>query len=194
MTTVYNNTYYYLPWINSVRNYRTYEEISQALKVQEVKGALVDLYVLSSHKHLFDDPRFRIVRVYDYKASYGVVLAGHSMKLEDCFTEHIKAFTASVFQKIEENVKESNLSFLYLMSHSATSSLKWFSNVSKLSECLSEVQVLSGVCSYPHPTKFWVSDAIFCKRYFSPEAERFFSSKDTMWKMCQAISNFAHKP
>ena len=65
----------------------------------------MDLYVLSSHKHLFDDPRFRIVRVYDYKASYGVVLAGHSMKLEDCFTEHIKAHTASVFQKIEENVK-----------------------------------------------------------------------------------------
>ncbi|XP_020624893.1 uncharacterized protein LOC110062358 [Orbicella faveolata] len=27
------------------------------------------------------------------------------MKLEDCFTEHIKAHTASVFQKIEENVK-----------------------------------------------------------------------------------------
>ena len=104
-TPKYINTYYCLALINSVRNYRTYEEISQALKVQEVKGALVDLYVLSSHKHLFDDPRFRIVRVYDYKASYGVVLAGHSMKLEDCFTEHIKAHTASVFQKIEENVK-----------------------------------------------------------------------------------------
>ena len=69
-----------------------------------MKGALVDLYVLSSHKHLFNDSRFRIVRVYDYKASYGVVLAGHSMKLEECFTEHIKAHAASVFQKIEDNV------------------------------------------------------------------------------------------
>ena len=88
-----------------MRNYQTYEEISEALRNGEVRGALVDLYVLSSHNHLFDDPRFRIIRVYDYKASYGVVLAGHSMKLEDCFTEHIKAFTASVFQKIEENVK-----------------------------------------------------------------------------------------
>ena len=65
----------------------------------------MDLYVLSAHKHLFEDPRFRIVRIYDYKASYGVVLAGHSMKLEDCFTEHIKEDAADVFQSIEENVK-----------------------------------------------------------------------------------------
>ncbi|KAJ7374213.1 hypothetical protein OS493_007287 [Desmophyllum pertusum] len=91
--------------MNTVRNYMTYEEISQALGDKEVKGALVDLYVLSSHKHLFDDPRFRIVRVYDYKASYGVVLAGHSMKLEKCFTGHIKAHAESVFKNIEENVK-----------------------------------------------------------------------------------------
>ncbi|XP_078352309.1 uncharacterized protein LOC144637005 [Oculina patagonica] len=91
--------------VNTVRNYKTYEEISQALADQEVKGALVDLYVLSSHKHLFDDPRFRIVRVYDYKASYGVVLAGHSMKLEECFTEHIKAHAANVYQQIEDNIK-----------------------------------------------------------------------------------------
>lgn len=72
---------------------------------QEVKGALVDLYVLSSHNHLFNDPRFRIVRIYDFKTSYGVVLAGNSMKLEQCFTEHIKAYSGSVFQKIEDNIK-----------------------------------------------------------------------------------------
>lgn len=88
-----------------MRKYKNYEEVSQALRDREVKGALVDLYVLSSYEHLFDDPRFRIVRVYDYKASYGVVLAGHSMKLEECFTEHIKAHAASVYQKIEENIK-----------------------------------------------------------------------------------------
>lgn len=88
-----------------MRNYKTYEEISQALEDQEVKGALVDLYVLSSHKHLFDDPRFRIVRVYDYKASFGVVLAGHSMKLKECFTEYTKAHAASVFRRIKENIR-----------------------------------------------------------------------------------------
>ena len=65
----------------------------------------MDLYVLSSHKHLFEDPRFRIVRIYDYKASYGVVLTGHSMKLEECFTEHIKGDSAEVYESIEENIK-----------------------------------------------------------------------------------------
>lgn len=91
--------------MNTVRNYKSYEEISRALSDQEVKGALVDLYVLSSHNHLFNDPRFRIVRIYDFKTSYGVVLAGNSMKLEQCFTEHIKAYSGSVFQKIEDNIK-----------------------------------------------------------------------------------------
>lgn len=65
----------------------------------------MDLYVLSSHKHLFEDPRFRIVRIYDYKTSYGVVLTGHSMKLEECFTEHIKGDSAEVYESIEENIK-----------------------------------------------------------------------------------------
>ena len=65
----------------------------------------MDLYVLSSHKHLFEDPRFRIVRVYDYKTSYGVVLAGNSMKLDACFAEKIKSDAAHVFESIEENVK-----------------------------------------------------------------------------------------
>lgn len=65
----------------------------------------MDLYVLSSHKHLFEDPRFRVVRIYDYKASYGVVLTGHSMKLEECFTEHIKGNSAEVYESIKENIK-----------------------------------------------------------------------------------------
>ena len=94
-----------MPCLILVRNYKTYEEISQALARQEVKGALVDLYVLSSHKHLFEDPRFRIVRVYEYKASYGVVLAGNSMKLDECFAEQIKSDAAHVFESIEENIK-----------------------------------------------------------------------------------------
>ena len=83
----------------------TYEEISEALGSLEVKGALVDLYVLSTHKHLFEDPRFRIVRVYDHKSSYGAVLAGHSMKLHVCFSEKIKEDAANVYKSIEENIK-----------------------------------------------------------------------------------------
>jgi len=87
-----------------VRSYQTYEEISEALRNGEVRGALVDLYVLSSHKHMFDDPRFRIVRTYNYKTSYGVVLAGHSTKLEKCFKEYTKANAEKVFRRIEQNI------------------------------------------------------------------------------------------
>ena len=45
------------------------------------------------------------MRVYDYKASYGVVLAGHSMKLEKCFKEYTKANAEKVFRRIEQNIK-----------------------------------------------------------------------------------------
>ena len=75
----------------------------------------MDLYALSSHKHLFDDPRFRIVRVYDYKASYGVVLAGHSMKLEKCFKEYTKANTEKVFRRIEQNSNSLQVRTLFLI-------------------------------------------------------------------------------
>ena len=98
-----------------MRNYQTYEDISEALRNGEVRGALVDLYVLSSHDHLFDDPRFRIVRVYDYKASYGVVLAGHSMKLEKCFKEYTKANAEKVFRRIEQNINNLKVRPLLLL-------------------------------------------------------------------------------
>ncbi|KAK2561069.1 Receptor-type tyrosine-protein phosphatase S [Acropora cervicornis] len=88
-----------------VRDYLTYEKISEALANLEVKGVLVDLYVLSTHKHLFGDPRFRIVRVYDYKTSYGAVMAGQAMKLQHCFTKEIKENAADAFKSIDENVK-----------------------------------------------------------------------------------------
>ena len=79
--------------------------MSEALANLEVKGVLVDLYVLSTHKHLFGDPRFRIVRVYDYKTSYGAVMAGQAMKLQHCFTKEIKENAADAFKSIDENVK-----------------------------------------------------------------------------------------
>ncbi|XP_074632381.1 uncharacterized protein LOC141890705 isoform X2 [Acropora palmata] len=91
--------------VNKVRDYLTYEKISEALANLEVKGVLVDLYVLSTHKHLFGDPRFRIVRVYDYKTSYGAVMAGQAMKLQHCFTKEIKENAADAFKSIDENVK-----------------------------------------------------------------------------------------
>ena len=98
-----------------MRNYQTYEEIGQGLRNGEVIGALVDLYVLSSHRHLFDNPHFRIVRVYNYRASYGVVLAGHSMNLEKCFKEYNKANAEKVSRRIEQNINSLKVRPLFLI-------------------------------------------------------------------------------
>ena len=72
---------------------------------KEVEGALIDLYVLSTHKDLSSNPNLRLFKVYDYRKTDGVVLAGVSMKLEKFFLDFVKLNKGDIFHKIEETVK-----------------------------------------------------------------------------------------
>ena len=72
---------------------------------KEVEGALIDLYVVSTHKDLSSNPNLRVFKVYDYQKTYGVVLAGVSMKLEKCFLDFVKLNKGDIFHNIEETVK-----------------------------------------------------------------------------------------
>ena len=72
---------------------------------KEVEGALIDLYVVSTHKDLSSDPNLRVFKVYDYQKTYGVVLAGVAMKLEKCFLDFVKLNNGDISHKIEESVK-----------------------------------------------------------------------------------------
>ena len=72
---------------------------------REVEGALIDLYVVSTQKDLSSNPHLRVYQVYDYQKTYGVVLAGASMKLEKCFLDFVELNKADIVHKIEETIK-----------------------------------------------------------------------------------------
>lgn len=71
---------------------------------KEVEGALIDLYVVSTHKDLSSNPNLRVFKVYDYQKTYGVVLAGVAMKLEKCFLDFVELNKGDIFHKMEESV------------------------------------------------------------------------------------------
>ena len=72
---------------------------------KEVEGALIDMYVVSTNKDLSSNPNLRVFKVYDYQKTYGVVLAGASMKLERCFLDFVKLNKGDIFRKVEETVQ-----------------------------------------------------------------------------------------
>lgn len=65
---------------------------------------MIDTYVLSKRKDLFERPSFRIMKVLDYSSAYGVVLGGTSRKLTKCFKGYMSSNRATVFGIIQKNV------------------------------------------------------------------------------------------
>ena len=72
---------------------------------KEVEGALIDMYVVSTQKDLSSNPNLRVFKVYDYQKTYGVVLAGASMKLEKCLLDFVELNEGDISHKIEETVQ-----------------------------------------------------------------------------------------
>lgn len=85
--------------------YFTYEDVNKALVNKEVDGALVDLYTYSNKQDLFSHPSLRIVEVMDYKTTYGVVMAGDTMKLQKCLNGFVQFNRGKVFGYVEKNVQ-----------------------------------------------------------------------------------------
>lgn len=86
------------------KQYTTYDEISEALLNSDVTGALIDTYVLGSRKNLFEKPSLRVMKIYDYSTTYGVVLGGESKKLSKCVGRYMQSHRMEIFQAIENHV------------------------------------------------------------------------------------------
>lgn len=71
----------------------------------EVRGALIDAYVASYNKELFDHPLLRLNKVYDSNKAYGVVLAGPTKKVEKCVANYMSENRGWIYQHIRENSK-----------------------------------------------------------------------------------------
>ncbi|XP_020603732.1 uncharacterized protein LOC110042703 [Orbicella faveolata] len=61
---------------------------------------LIDTYEAGYKKDQFKDPRIRIHTIYDYKSTYGVVLAGNSTKLLQCSKSYMQSHRAEMYEHI----------------------------------------------------------------------------------------------
>ena len=79
-------------------------QMTKALLVHEIDGALVDNYVITHSLNLIQDEPIRIERYIDHAITYGVVLASNSSKLETCFRRFLHNHPQEVFEIIAENL------------------------------------------------------------------------------------------
>ena len=87
------------------RNYSTFDEVYQALLNREVKGMLLDAYEAGARKDQISHKDIRVVKVYDYSSTYGVVLARNSTKLLKCSYGYMQANKAKMFELIAQHIE-----------------------------------------------------------------------------------------
>ncbi|XP_078345077.1 uncharacterized protein LOC144630581 isoform X1 [Oculina patagonica] len=94
VAALYDSPEYYLAVRRNAkvnaRNYTRLAEIKEDLLSGEVKGALIDTYVVAARHDLFHHEFFRIHELIDYRSSFGVVLGGNSVRLQQCFLDYLK--------------------------------------------------------------------------------------------------------
>lgn len=78
----------------------------EALNQLEVHGILVDTYAAGSRPDLFNDPSLRVAKVLDYKMAYGLVTAGHAIKLRQCFLDFLNVNKVDIYFSIVNNVRQ----------------------------------------------------------------------------------------
>lgn len=86
--------------VDKDRPYETFFEVYNALINKEVQGMLIDTYEAGTKRDQFKDPRIRIHTIYDYKSTYGVVLAGNSTRLLHCSKSYIQSHQDEMFEHI----------------------------------------------------------------------------------------------
>ncbi|XP_048586196.1 uncharacterized protein LOC5512975 [Nematostella vectensis] len=91
--------------MNQIKNYTTYTELRDALLSREIYGALVDMYVVSSNKALFEHPLLRISKLLDYETTYGAVLTENVMDLDFCFLDYVNEQRANVYSTIADGIE-----------------------------------------------------------------------------------------
>ena len=82
------------------KNYTTFSEVYDALIHEQVQGMLIDTYEAGSKRDRFKDHRIRIRTIFDYKSTYGVVLAGNSTKLMSCSKSYMQAHKDEMYEHI----------------------------------------------------------------------------------------------
>ncbi|XP_048584867.1 protein sidekick-1 [Nematostella vectensis] len=91
--------------VNPDEKPQNFEELYRALRNKKSYGALLDAYAIGHQRHLFEDPNLRMVRLYDFKSAYGVVMANSSTRMTKCFRHYIQNNTQKIFNRIKKYVR-----------------------------------------------------------------------------------------
>ena len=78
------------------REYRNLDEVYEALLSREVDGALIDALIAGSREDLFNSSGLRIYQTFQHSSVYGMVLAGETKKLQECFENFMKENSAMI--------------------------------------------------------------------------------------------------
>ena len=78
------------------REYRNLDEVYEALLSREVDGALIDALIAGSREDLFNSSGLRIYQTFQHSSVYGIVLAGETKKLQQCFEKFMKENSAMI--------------------------------------------------------------------------------------------------
>lgn len=87
-------------------DYKTFDEIYKALLNREVKGALLDALAIGSRKDLFEHTMLKIQEVYDFQATYGVVMGAASRKLKHCSDRYLQRKKTMIINRIGSLAKK----------------------------------------------------------------------------------------
>ncbi|CAH3149201.1 unnamed protein product, partial [Porites evermanni] len=82
--------------MNPGREYRNLDEVYEALLSREVDGALIDALIAGSREDLFNSSGLRIYQTFQHSSVYGMVLAGETKKLQQCFEKFMKENSAMI--------------------------------------------------------------------------------------------------
>ena len=66
---------------------------------------LIDTYEAGTKKHVLNDPKIAVQKIFDYKSTFGVVLSGNSTKLLTCSQVYMQGNKGKMSQHIKQFVE-----------------------------------------------------------------------------------------
>lgn len=86
-----------------VRTYRSVQEIANALKFNDIDGALIEAYIAAEYQEILSG--YRIQQVIDHSFTYGVVVSRHALGMVECFNNFIEIHQTSIYQIIANSIR-----------------------------------------------------------------------------------------
>ncbi|KAK3728743.1 hypothetical protein QZH41_002664 [Actinostola sp. cb2023] len=96
--------------INHVQQYYSVSDIHDALVQREVKGALIDTYVVAAKAQMFTDEGIRVAKMLERAFGYGVALSSGISALETECLQYLKVNAEKMTRLIDQSTSKLTVS------------------------------------------------------------------------------------